>query len=63
VLEQQPHTVILVQGQDGQYLRVPDAALAANPDFQNQYQLVHTLEVGFRDEVIQIFARPGRSAP
>jgi arabinofuranosyltransferase len=63
VLEQQPHTVILVQGQDGQYLRVPDAALAANPDFQNQYQLVHTLEVGFRDEVIQIFARPSRSAP
>lgn len=63
VLENRPDLVVLVVGADGTYLRVPDQALAAEPDFQTGYRLVHTVDIGFRTETIQIFARTDAPAP
>lgn len=55
VLDRKPDLVVLVLGADGAYLRVPDQALAAEPGFQDGYQLLHTVAIGFRGETIRIY--------
>ncbi|MBU8869598.1 MAG: hypothetical protein KOO60_01870 [Gemmatimonadales bacterium] len=57
VLAQDPDTVILVSEGPGQYLRVPDASLFGEAEFHSRFTMAHSIGIGFRNEVIQIFQR------
>ena len=55
VLRHDPGVIVLVRAADGGYLRVPDQAMAAHPEFAARYALTHTIPVGFRDETVEIY--------
>jgi arabinofuranosyltransferase len=57
VLGRDPDVVLLVADSESGFLRIPDVAMAAHPDFVARYALVHKVAIGFRDEVIQIHLR------
>jgi hypothetical protein len=57
VLARRPAAVVLVRDTAGGYLRVPDAALAEHREFRQDYRLAHTVEVGFRGEVVEVYLR------
>jgi len=57
VMSRNPDVVVLVVSAQGDYLRIPDAALASHPHFGTRFELVHTIGIGFRAEVIQVYLR------
>lgn len=57
VLARRPAAVVLVRDTAGGYLRVPDQALAEHREFRQDYRLAHTVEVGFRGEVVEVHLR------
>ena len=59
VLARDPLFVVLVRDVDGGYLRVPDIAMAATPEFEAGYGLVRSFRVEFSDEWVEVYRRKG----
>jgi hypothetical protein len=57
VLAREPQFVVLVRDADGGYLRVPDIAMTATPEFQAGYALEKSFRVEYSDEWVDVYRR------
>ncbi|PID79345.1 hypothetical protein CSB20_10650 [bacterium DOLZORAL124_64_63] len=57
VLARDPRFVVLVRDAAGGYLRVPDMAMAATPEFAARYALVRSFRVEYSDEWVDVYRR------
>ena len=55
VLGKHPDIVVLVSSGNDDFIRIPDAAMFANPDFLRKYSLVKTIPILFRDETVRVY--------
>jgi len=55
VLGKHPDVVVLVSSGTGEFLRIPDEEMFANPDFREKYTLAQTIPIQFRNETIRIY--------
>ncbi|MEN8007360.1 MAG: hypothetical protein ABFS42_10120 [Candidatus Krumholzibacteriota bacterium] len=55
VLGKHPDLVVLVASENDEFIRIPDAAMFADPDFSRKYTLVKTIPIRFRNETVRIY--------